>query len=101
MFRTDTFRLQVLEKSCSPDAMAAKSQQRAYHFSLITRGIRALRSAGLNLQAVLGDHAERLGVSSFTCARPVRGCCNLLAPFCTAVYQPYQAIIARSDVHQE
>lgn len=41
--------------------MAAKSQQRAYHFTLITRGIRALKLAGVNLQAVLGDHAERLG----------------------------------------
>ncbi len=80
--------------------MAAKSQQRAYHFSLITRGIRALRLAGVNLQAVLGDHAERLGKSSFACARPEfegAAVCSL-APFCRAESQPYQAIIAPCTV---
>ena len=66
--------------------MAVKSQQRAYHFSLITRGIRALKLAGVNLQAVLGDHAERLGKLSFACARTESkgaAVCSL-APFCRA-----------------
>ena len=89
-----------MEKSCSPDAMAAESQQRAYHFSLITRGIRALMLAGVNLQTVLGDRAQRLGKSGFACARPEfqgAAVCSL-APFCRAQSQPYQAIAALCTV---